>query len=47
MEVGDLPGVEEVEASVDTKTVKITFSDPTNETEIKSLLAEINYPAVL
>jgi copper chaperone len=46
MEVGDLPGVESVEASVDTKSVKITFGDPTTETEIKSLLAEINYPAV-
>jgi copper chaperone CopZ len=46
MEVGDLPGVESVEASADTKTVKITFGNPTSETEIKSLLAEINYPAV-
>ena len=46
MEVGDLPGVEGVEASVDTKTVKISFDDPTTEAEIKSLLAEINYPAV-
>ena len=46
MEVGDLPGVEAVEASLDTKSVKITFDDPTTETEIKSLLAEINYPAV-
>ena len=46
MEVGDLPGVESVEASADTKTVKISFEDPTTETEIKSLLAEINYPAV-
>ena len=46
MEVSDLPGVEAVEASADTKTVKITFGTPTTETEIKSLLAEINYPAV-
>ena len=46
MEVGDLPGVEAVEVSADSKTVKITFGDPTTETEIKSLLAEINYPAV-
>ena len=46
MEVGDLPGVEAVEASADSKMVKITFGDPTTETEIKSLLAEINYPAV-
>jgi copper chaperone CopZ len=46
MEVSDLPGVKTVEASEDTKTVKITFDNPTTETEIKSLLAEINYPAV-
>jgi copper chaperone CopZ len=46
MEVGDLPGVEAVEASADTKTVTITFGDPTTETKIKSLLAEINYPAL-
>jgi copper chaperone CopZ len=46
MEVGDLPGVETVEASADTKKVTITFGDPTTEQEIKSLLAEINYPAI-
>ena len=46
MEVGELPGVATVEASADTKKVTITFGDPTTETEIKSLLTEINYPAV-
>ena len=46
MEVGDLSGVEAVEANADTKTVKITFGDPATEKEIKSLLVEINYPAV-
>ena len=45
MEVGELPGVEVVEASEDTKTVTITFNDPATETGIKSLLTEINYPA--
>ena len=46
MEVADLSGVEAVEASADTKTVTITFGDPATETEIKSLLTEINYPAI-
>jgi copper chaperone CopZ len=46
MEIGDLPGVEAVEASAETRKVTITFGDPATETKIKSLLAEINYPAV-
>ena len=46
MEVGDLPGVEAVEASADTKTATITFGDPATEEAIKGLLAEINYPVV-
>ena len=32
MEVSELPGVEAVEASADTKTVTITFGDPATET---------------
>jgi copper chaperone CopZ len=44
LEVGDLPGVEAVEASADTKTATITFVDPATEDGIKSLLAEVNYP---
>ena len=46
LEVGDLPGVDTVEASADTKTAKITFEAPATEDAIKTLLAEINYPAV-
>ena len=45
MEVGDLPGVETVEASADAKTATITFGDPATENGIKALLTEINYPA--
>ena len=45
MEVGDLPGVQSVEADVATKTATITFDAPATEDAIKSLLAEINYPA--
>ena len=47
LEVGDLPGVESVEASADSKTATITFDDPATEDGIKSLLVEINYPAVV
>jgi copper chaperone CopZ len=46
IEVGDLPGVNSVEASADTKTATITFDAPANEDGIKSLLVEINYPVV-
>jgi len=46
MEVGDLAGVEKVEASAETKSAKITFGDPATEAKIKATLVEINYPAV-
>ena len=45
MEVSDLAGVEAVEASAETKTATVTFAPPATEDSIKSLLAEINYPA--
>ena len=45
-EVSELPGVESVEASQDTKEVTITFDDPATEEKILALMAEINYPAV-
>jgi copper chaperone CopZ len=45
MEVGDLAGVESVDASADAKTATISFGDPASEAAIKALLAEINYPA--
>jgi copper chaperone len=43
-EVGDLQGVKSVKADVDTKKVEINFDAPASEEQIKSLLAEINYP---
>lgn len=46
MEVGDLAGVQAVEPSAENKTATITFDDPATEEQIKSLLAEINYPVV-
>ena len=44
MEVGELQGVQNVKADLDTKTVQITFDTPASEEKIKALLAEIEYP---
>jgi len=46
MEVGELAGVQSVEPSSDTKTATISFDDPATAEQIKSLLTEINFPAV-
>jgi copper chaperone CopZ len=43
--VGELKGVQSVKAAIDTRKVEITFDAPATEETIKSLLAEINYPA--
>ena len=44
-EVGELQGIQSVKANEATKKVVITFDTPADETKIKALLAEINYPA--
>jgi copper chaperone CopZ len=44
-EVGELQGIQSVKADEATKQVVITFDSPADETKIKALLAEINYPA--
>jgi copper ion binding protein len=44
-EVSELQGVQSVKAEIDSKKVTITFAEPASEEKIKSLLAEINYPA--
>ncbi len=44
MEVGEMDGVESVTASAETKMVDVVFNDKTNETAIKELMAEINFP---
>ena len=44
MEVGDLDGVQSVEASADTKHVKVVFDEPATEDKIITLMTEINYP---
>ncbi|MBC8509411.1 MAG: heavy-metal-associated domain-containing protein [Anaerolineales bacterium] len=46
MEVGDLEGVQSVEASPETKTATIIFDTPATEESIKNLLTEINFPAM-
>lgn len=44
MEVGELAGVESVMANQESKQATITFGTPASEDQIKTLLAEINYP---
>jgi copper chaperone CopZ len=44
MELGDLEGVESVEADVNTKTVEVEFNEPANEDLIIGTLREIEYP---
>jgi len=44
-ELGDLAGVQSVEANADTKVVEVKFDAPATQTKIEALLAEINYPA--
>jgi copper chaperone len=44
MEVRELPGVQVVKADMNSKKVEIIFDAPATEDQIKSLLAEINYP---
>ena len=43
-EVSEIPGVQSVSATVDTKLATIVFDAPATEEKIKALLAEINYP---
>ncbi|MBN1666402.1 MAG: heavy-metal-associated domain-containing protein [Anaerolineales bacterium] len=45
MEISDLPGVISVDASQEDKSATIVFDAPATEASIKTLLAEINYPA--
>jgi len=43
-EVGELQGVQSVNADLDTKNVVIAFDAPASEEKIKALLKEIEYP---
>jgi hypothetical protein len=44
-ELRDLEGVTGIDAHADTKSVSVTWNEPATEDRIRSLLAEINYPA--
>jgi copper chaperone len=44
-ELSELPGVQSVDASADTKVVEVKFDAPATQNKIEALLAEINYPA--
>lgn len=44
MELSDLPGVSNVEASESQKQVHVEFDTPATTEQIKALLTEINYP---
>ncbi len=43
-EVADVKGVQSVKADLASKKVEIAFEAPASEEQIKSLLAEIDYP---
>lgn len=43
-EVGELPGVQSVQAKEDSKLVTVTFHAPATPEQIEALLAEIGYP---
>ena len=44
MELGELAGVSNVNASQNSKNVVIEFDPPATEEQIESVLIEINYP---
>ena len=43
-ELGELPGVQSVKASEQTKLVTVGYDDPATKEQIEALLAEIDYP---
>jgi copper chaperone len=45
LEIGELAGVESVEADLAAKQVTVAFNPPTDDQKIRALLAEIEYPA--
>ncbi|NIM94343.1 MAG: heavy metal transporter [Anaerolineales bacterium] len=46
MELGEIPGVNKVEASQETKEVVVLFEPPADKHQIEAVLIEINYPPV-
>ncbi len=45
-EIGELPGVESVKANLGDKKVMVRFDQPATEEQLKSTLAEIDYPVI-
>lgn len=45
-EVGELTGIQSVEAKEDTKLVTIGFDSPATKEQIEALMAEIGYPVI-
>jgi copper chaperone len=46
-ELADVQGVQSVKADAANKMVEIVFDTPASESQIKALLAEINYPVAV
>ncbi len=44
MEIGDVPGVQAVQADKDTQMVTVTWAAPATWETIRQTLTEINYP---
>jgi copper ion binding protein len=44
MELGELEGVSNVDADLETKTITVSFDDPADAEKIEATLSEINYP---
>lgn len=44
-EIGELSGVQNVQANEQSKLVTVTYDQPASEQAIKDLMAEIGYPA--
>ncbi len=44
-ELSELEGISSVEGDVVTKKISVVIGEPATEASIRSLLAEINYPA--
>ena len=45
MELSEIKGVTQVDADIQTQLVKVDFTEPATDQEIRKTLAEINYPA--
>jgi copper chaperone len=47
MELGELEGVESVRADLESKQVTVVFNPPADDTKVRALLTEIEYPAAV